>query len=375
MGQDRRIVNGEAKSLWEATAVQNLVRYRPGGTYFARFRVNGKRVWKSLETTVFSVAKQRLPDTIRKHRAKLESVTAVAIGKMTVGDAARVYLENVHANISIKPRSKDYREDLIDFIDRSWPTLFGTDVRKVGERDCREWLMRFQKRYAPSVVNNAIGTLRGVFAEAVNSGARFGNPAANLSRVRIRAKRLELPSREEFLRFVEEIRTAGARQSKDCANLVKFLAYSGVRIGEARYVTWVDANLDRRQLHVRGDPVTVTKNGETRFVPMIPELEQMLRQLRTERSDESANATIMRVFECQNSMTHAAAKVGIKRITHHDLRHLFATICIESGVDIPTVSRWLGHKDGGALCMKTYGHLRQDHSLAQAQRVSFGMSA
>ena len=84
--------------------------------------------------------------------------------------------------------------------------------------------------------------------------------------------------------------------------------------------------------------------------------------------------TVMRLFECQNSMTNAATKIGMKRITHHDLRHLFATICIESGVDIPTVSRWLGHKDGGALCMKTYGHLRQDHSLAQAQRVSFGMA-
>ncbi len=81
---------------------------------------------------------------------------------------------------------------------------------------------------------------------------------------------------------------------------------------------------------------------------------------------------IMRVAECEKSMTEAAAKIGMKRITHHDLRHLFATTCIESGVDIPTVSRWLGHKDGGALCMKTYGHLRQEHSFMQAQRVSFG---
>jgi integrase len=353
--------------------VQNLVRYRPAGTYFARFKIGGKLFWKSLETTVFSVAKQRLPDMIRNHRAKLESVAAVAIGKMTVADATHVYLEKVRANVSLKPRSKDYREELIDFINRSWPTLFGTDVRKVSEHDCQEWLLRFQKLYAPSVVNNAIGTLRSVFNEAVDSGARFGNPAENLSRMRIRAKRLELPSREDFLRFVHEIRTAGARQSKDCANLVRFLAYSGLRIGEAKFVTWSDANFDRHQLHVRGDPETATKNGETRFVPMIPELEQMLVELRKERSNESSSATVMRVFECQNSMTHAAAKIGIKRITHHDLRHLFATICIESGVDIPTVSRWLGHKDGGALCMKTYGHLRQDHSLAQAQRVSFGL--
>jgi integrase len=63
--------------------------------------------------------------------------------------------------------------------------------------------------------------------------------------------------------------------------------------------------------------------------------------------------------------------VGAARITHHDLRHLFATRCIESGVDIPTVSRWLGHKDGGALAMKTYGHLRREHNIAQAQRVTF----
>ena len=354
--------------------MQNLVRYRPAGTYFARFKIGGKLFWKSLGTTVFSVAKQRLPDTIRARRAKLESATAVAIGKMTVGDAVRVYLEKVHANVSLKPRSKDYRDELIDFIERSWPALFGTDVRKVSERDCQDWLTRFQKQYAPSVVNNAIGTLRAVFAEGVNSGARFGNPATNLSRMRIRPKRLELPSRKEFLRFVEEIRTAGARQSKDCANLVRFLAYSGLRIGEAKFVSgWMRTFrvINFMSEAIRSQP---RKMGETRFVPMIPELEQMLIELRKERSDEPTTATVMRVFECQNSMTHAAAKIGMKRITHHDLRHLFATICIENGVDIPTVSRWLGRKDGGAPCMKTYGHLRQDHSLTQAQRVNFGIA-
>jgi hypothetical protein len=49
-----------------------------------------------------------------------------------------------------------------------------------------------------------------------------------------------------------------------------------VRIGEAKNVAWVDVMFSRRQLQVRGDPETGTKNGEVRFVPMIPELEQML---------------------------------------------------------------------------------------------------
>ena len=80
---------------------------------------------------------------------------------------------------------------------------------------------------------------------------------------------------------------------------------------------------------------------------------------------------MFRVGECQKALDRACKKVGASRITHHDLRHLFATRCIESGVDIPTVSRWLGHKDGGALAMKTYGHLRRENSIAQAQRVTF----
>jgi hypothetical protein len=50
---------------------------------------------------------------------------------------------------------------------------------------------------------------------------------------------------------------------------------------------------------------------------------------------------------------------------------LFAARCIEAGVEIPTVSRWLGHQDGGALCVKTYGHLRNEHSRREALKVTF----
>jgi len=42
-----------------------------------------------------------------------------------------------------------------------------------------------------------------------------------------------------------------------------------------------------------------------------------------------------------------------------------------SGVDIPTVSLWLGHKDGGALDMKVYSHLRNQHSASMAKLVKF----
>jgi integrase len=72
-----------------------------------------------------------------------------------------------------------------------------------------------------------------------------------------------------------------------------------------------------------------------------------------------------------SSESAACRNLGLPHFTHHDFRHFFATTCIESVVDIPTISRWLGHKDGGALAMKTYGHLRDEHSLAMSKRVVF----
>ena len=43
-----------------------------------------------------------------------------------------------------------------------------------------------------------------------------------------------------------------------------------------------------------------------------------------------------------------------------------------SGIDFMTIARWVGHKDGGVLIGKVYGHLSNEHAQAQAARVSFG---
>jgi integrase len=149
------------------------------------------------------------------------------------------------------------------------------------------------------------------------------------------------------------------------------LAFTGCRKGEANKITWRDVDFDAGEIVVRGDPETATKNWMVRRVPLIPDARALFQRMRSGRQDESLDAKVFRVGECQKALDRACKKVGTDRITHHDLRHLFATRCIESGVDIPTVSRWLGHKDGGALAMKTYGHLRREHSIAQAQKVSF----
>lgn len=49
-------------------------------------------------------------------------------------------------------------------------------------------------------------------------------------------------------------------------------------------------------------------------------------------------------------------RAGVPRIRFHDLRHSFATLSLEQGMDIKTVSHMLGHTDAG-FTMNTYMHV------------------
>lgn len=241
----------------------------------------------------------------------------------------------------------------------------------VTKTDCLNWAARFGRNSSGTAFNHTIGILRRILEVGVESGVRYDNPACFIRRRSEKPKKPDLPEVDQFDAFVAEIENGGARDSGNCAALVRFLAYGGFRKTELANITWAECDFVRGKIVVRGDPETGTKNSEIREVPMIPDMRQLLQRLRAERADEPPETPARHVRECQKAMDRAAKIVGMPRITHHDLRHLFATRCIESGVDIATVSRWLGHKDGGALAMKVYGHLRDQHSVEMAQKVTF----
>jgi integrase len=356
--------------LWK-TVGQNLVRYNPSGTYYVRARVAGKLHLKSLDTPVLSVARQRLGDEVRKLRAQAASKVAATKGKMKVADAIAVYREQLNANVHIKPRTKAYYQEALTALLKSWPRLSESDMKRISEHDCREWASKFFRRFSGHRANNTLMVLRNVLEIAVESGVLYANPARAVKRAKIRSKELVLPDRSQFVKFVREIRSGGGRDSQNCADFVQFIAFSGCRLSEATAVTWQDVDFTKAELTIRGDEIHRTKNSEIRRMPLIPELSGLLQRMRNQRPDEPLTARVLQVREAQKSMIRAAAKVGMQHITHHDLRHLFATTCIEAGIDIPTVSRLLGHKDGGALAMKVYGHLRDDHARAAVAKVRF----
>ena len=256
---------------------------------------------------------------------------------------------------------------------RAWRTL---RLDEVTPDACKEWASRLAGTISSHYFNNTIGTLKQVLAVGIRelqkrTGRGIENPASSLDRVSVRQKQLRLPEAPQFKALVGNLRQKSGRWGHDIGDLVEFLAYSGLRVqSEAAFVNWEDVDWERREIVVRGHPETATKNGEVRRIPILPDMEGLLKRLLgTIRPVPSG--PILKVHECGKALTRACQALGLSKLTHHDFRHLFATRCIESGVDVPTVSRWLGHKDGGALAMKTYGHLRNEHSQQMAAKVKF----
>jgi integrase len=321
---------------WKRTRLQNLVRHK-SGRYYARAFAAGKEIWKSLKTSHFSVAQAKLAEFLKEHRERVSNGNGEVSAKMTFGEAAAIHLRNLDDNLKIKPRTRDYWRECLVALQKSWPDLNETEIRKITQADCREWARAYGKTVSPTRYNNTVSVLRHVLNVAVEAGVVYSNAAA-VKRAPVRGKEIVLPAIDKFNALIAEMRAGHSRDSINCADFASGLAFTGCRISEAREIAWRDVDFDAGEIVVRGDAETGTKNWELRRVPLIPDARGLFERMRSERPDESGEAKVFRVGECQKALDRACQKVGTDRITHHDLRHLFATRCIESGVDIPTVS-------------------------------------
>ena len=126
---------------WQKTQYSNLIRYVPSGTYFARLRVNGNLIRKSLKTDVLSVAKLRLGDLAKQERESAETIQSASKGKMTFGDCVAIFKTQTEASNLLKPTSKFYRREVVESIARSWPGIGSLDVRRISANDCNSWPM------------------------------------------------------------------------------------------------------------------------------------------------------------------------------------------------------------------------------------------
>jgi len=354
--------NKSGKSTQELRRVSEcLYRSQQSGVYYAILKRKGKQIKRSLRTSDKTLAKRRLAELSKKAVA----LTQGGDSAITFDNLAKRWLRAVSSQM--KPSSLRRQATVVKGLGR----VFGlTQTRRITKSMVEEWAVTRGKQISARTFNYDRETLIRILDYAVRDGLMLDNPALVIKRKKVRTKQIIIPTRKQFLSLVEAIRELRA-DALFAADLCELLAYSGCRLGEAVAIEWGDIDFDSKRFVVTGGEIG-TKNHEVRTVPLFPAFENLLLRLRdNEPTPPDKEETIAKIASAKKAMITACRNAELPHFTHHSLRHFFCSNAIEAGVDFKAIAGWLGHKDGGLLVAKTYGHLRDEHSALMAQRMTF----
>jgi integrase len=232
------------------------------------------------------------------------------------------------------------------------------------------------KRYVTTVaaegrswntIRLALAPVRALFATALEEGLIRSNPATGIRLPRPAADEAE---EEESKALTEEqLGQVIAASPPEWRTFVRFLAETGLRVGEAIALRWSDVDLGRRRVNVRrrfykGDLAPPKSRYGKRTVPLSAGLGKEL-WLRRGSADDEALVFPARHRGIANASTafravQAAGKAaGIERVGPHTLRHSCATRLFRNGLNAKQVQLWLGHHSP-AFTLATYVHLLAD---------------
>jgi integrase len=215
----------------------------------------------------------------------------------------------------------------------------------------------------PKTIHNDVVTIKQLVNFAVRRRMIRENPLADLE--------LPQPKRtpQPFWRRdqVEQILKATSAKYR---SLFHFLADTGTRIGEARWLTWNDVNLDDKVIHIRAKEGWQPKTGDERVIHLSAELCQVLAQLPRYSQWVFTAPRTDRFPVAGRQVSDRRALVHLKTILKklglpghlHTFRHSFVSHALTSGVAESIVRSWVGHID--PEIMKIYTHIADRQSRA-----------
>lgn len=275
------------------------------------------------------------------------------------------------------------------------PTIGKIELDELTPDDVQAWVTMLSKEYAPSTVKKCLTNLRSAIREAVDRDRLAKDPTRGVKNPKLPASKpnaLDERGRAKVASFI-------ALDPAKPLNIGFALAlYMGLREGEICGLRWRCVDLDAKTLEIRE---TIGRDGSKWYVKepktggsirklYIPDsLAEALRARHAHMGEENLGSglTLDELFVVGDPAggymqphylstrwriaADALELIGTqgRRPTFHDLRHTFATAAIAHGVDIKTVSSFMGHANA-AMTMNTYADADPDAKRRGAETVA-----
>lgn len=317
-------------------------------------------------------------DEIRTGRTPAvdQSGAAVAHG-LTFGEYLDAWIPRATVDGGLAPTTVRENKRTIDKVVK--PALGDVPLAALSklqiETFYRGLVSRKERPLSPSTVRRVHAVISSALADAVEDDVLPASPAAHARRPKVAPRQIEATTPEQ----VKAILVAAEADDPDMATLIALAAFTGARRGEICGLRLGDVDWQAGTVTFRRSVGVVdgerfsksTKTGRVRQpVPMVPDLVGYVSRQRArleERADELGaeltDETPLITYDLEHPMHPDTATKYVPRIaktvgvtTHlHALRHFVGTYLLGPGVDLRTVSDFLGHADP-ATTLRFYSH-------------------
>jgi integrase len=344
----------------------------------------GRQVWQTAKGTTRAAAKAERAETF----SRLRRGERVERTNMTVGEVALLWVER---GAGLRgPWSQLSRKRYEQVVRRTIQSSPDPARRPLGERRLRDltietvaaWSRVNERAFAPTTALHALSTLSQVLRFAVRQGWAASNLVAKLEpgeKPRWMPRPVAILEPAELGRVLAH---AGSFRS-----LFECMAYTGLRIGEARGLCWSDVDfeagvlrvhrqLDSNRLHQR-----LKTPAARRDVVLAPSVVKLLKEHWLASAYKGADDLVfcngrgrgLDYGDASERFQAAVTRAGLRgpgRLSLHSLRHGYASLLIARGLDVVFVARQLGHTNP-ATTLSIYAHAfgRADHAQAAVKAL------
>lgn len=306
--------------------------YRRGGTYWFNILAGGRRIFQSTGT-----ANKKLAEKIyAKARLDIEEGRWFDVPEdHTFEELVKRY--TTEHSIPTKSQSSIQRDGYsFKQLSRSFA---GMNVKEISPKKIAEHkALRLSDGVKPATIGKELQLLSNALNLAVREWEWL--EASPFERVKI-----DVPDNkmERWINREEESMLLAACPEW-LKEIILFAVNTGMRKGEILSLRWPQVDLDNRVI-----TLLVTKNKEKRSLPINETVYQLLKRKMEARKSSgyvfpSGTGTKIISHNLSRSFRIAREKVGLDDVRFHDLRHTAGSRMAQSGVDIYTIAKILGHK-------------------------------
>lgn len=370
------------------------VRLRSDGRWEGRIIIsyddNGKPKYKS----AFGITKTECTEKLRAMQEQAVQITGKlttsAKSTMPFGEWIDLWYQNYSKPSLRETTQAGYESKIYNHI---IPQLGNIQLNKLTSSDLQQfyaWLKksgrkRFTDQFGTGLSDKMIRSCHTIcrmsLEKAVSGGLIYRNPAVGCKLPPKKSREMQILTPDEMQRFMTQAKYDGYYE------IFLLDIATGMRRGELLALQWDDLDfktgemkIQRQVCRVRGElktSIPKTK-GSVRTIILPPSILKILAEYKKTidsrwifpspvKEDSPRDPKSM-----YSKMQLVLERAGCKRVRFHDLRHTFATMALEHGMDIKTLSAMLGHVSA-ATTLDVYSHITTDMQRNAAAKIDQGI--